>query len=67
MLCNQLVKKSKANGCSVIENCPVTKIKSIESLNGKREVTGVVTPFGEIVSNQVVNTRGTCLNSKLIA
>uniref|UniRef100_A0A336KQM0 CSON013804 protein n=1 Tax=Culicoides sonorensis TaxID=179676 RepID=A0A336KQM0_CULSO len=58
MLCNQLVKKSKENGCQVIENCNVSKINVTETKNGKMKVTGVETPFGEIKSDQIINTRG---------
>ncbi|XP_063701825.1 sarcosine dehydrogenase, mitochondrial-like [Culicoides brevitarsis] len=58
MLCNQLVKKSKANGCSVVENCPVTKIITTQTLDGGRKVTGVVTPYGDLMCGQIINARG---------
>lgn len=58
-LCTGLTTGAIAAGARVIENCPVHKIISEQtSISGTPKITGVLTPYGLIKTNTVVNCSG---------
>ncbi|KAK9296853.1 hypothetical protein QLX08_009258 [Tetragonisca angustula] len=58
MLINALTKSAKSNGCQIIEDCPVTKILTKETVGNNRKVYGVETPYGMIETDVVLNAAG---------
>jgi sarcosine dehydrogenase len=58
MMCAALRKASTANGGQVLENCPVNDFVIGENVFGVKDIRGVVTPFGTIRTNTVVNATG---------
>ncbi|XP_066993512.2 sarcosine dehydrogenase, mitochondrial isoform X2 [Anabrus simplex] len=58
MLCTALTRSATQAGAKVIENCSVTEILTGENAFGSKKVTGVVTPYGSIKTNCVVNCCG---------
>ncbi|GLH06647.1 uncharacterized protein GBIM_12121 [Gryllus bimaculatus] len=58
MLCNALTRSAVKAGGKFIESCPVTDILTDLNLFGSRQVSGVVTPYGTIKTNCVVNCCG---------
>ncbi|KAK7078630.1 hypothetical protein SK128_005189 [Halocaridina rubra] len=56
--CAAMVRSAKEAGTRVLEECPVTDIKTTETLFGGRKVTEVHTPYGIIKTNVVVNATG---------
>lgn len=57
-LCRGLTRWATQTGARVVEGCPVTDIRTTETLLGGRRVTEVHTPYGIIKTNAVVNTTG---------
>lgn len=57
-LCQGLTRWATQLGAQVFEECPVTDIKTQETLLGGRRVTEVHTPRGVIKTNAVVNATG---------
>ena len=57
-LCQALTRWATHAGARVIEECPVTDIKTKETLLGGRRVTEVHTPHGVIKTNAIVNATG---------
>ncbi|XP_017757288.1 PREDICTED: sarcosine dehydrogenase, mitochondrial [Eufriesea mexicana] len=58
MLINALTKSAKNNGCQIIENCPVMKILTKETIKNNKKVYGVETPYGIIKTDIVLNAAG---------
>lgn len=56
--CQALTRSGKQSGAKVVEDCPVTDIKTRETLLGGKRVTEVHTPYGVIKTNVVVNATG---------
>ncbi|MPC31556.1 Sarcosine dehydrogenase, mitochondrial [Portunus trituberculatus] len=61
-LCQGLTRWATQAGARVFEECPVTEIKTQETLLGGRRVTEVHTPRGVIKTNAVVNATGCWAN-----
>lgn len=57
-LSNALKQFAIKGGAQVVENCPVTSILTGQNGFGSRKITGIVTPFGSIKTNCVVNACG---------
>jgi sarcosine dehydrogenase len=57
-MCTSLTKVATANGCRVIENCPVEELIVGENAFGMKDIRGVRTPFGTIRTNTIVNATG---------
>ncbi|XP_076233334.1 sarcosine dehydrogenase, mitochondrial-like [Calliopsis andreniformis] len=57
MLINALVKSAKNNNCQVIEDCPVTKILTKETIQNEK-IYGVETPYGIVKTDVVLNAAG---------
>ncbi|PSN29571.1 hypothetical protein C0J52_25788 [Blattella germanica] len=58
MLCTALTKHATKKGGKVIENCPVSEILTKKNEFGTKKVAGVVTPFGTIKTDCIVNCCG---------
>ncbi|XP_012238092.1 sarcosine dehydrogenase, mitochondrial [Bombus impatiens] len=58
MLINALTKSAKTNGCQIIEDCPVTKILTKETIKNNKKVYAVETPYGIIKTDVVLNAAG---------
>ncbi|XP_068968504.1 sarcosine dehydrogenase, mitochondrial isoform X2 [Bombus flavifrons] len=58
MLINALTKSAKSNGCQIIEDCPVTKILTKETIKNNKKVYAVETPYGIIKTDVVLNAAG---------
>ncbi|KAK1119400.1 hypothetical protein K0M31_013230 [Melipona bicolor] len=58
MLINALTKSAKSNGCEIVEDCPVTKILTKETIGNNKKVYGVETPYGMIKTDVVLNAAG---------
>ncbi|XP_060812640.1 sarcosine dehydrogenase, mitochondrial [Bombus pascuorum] len=58
MLINALTKSAKSNGCQIIEDCPVTKILTKETIENNKKVYAVETPYGVIKTDVVLNAAG---------
>ncbi|XP_068143892.1 sarcosine dehydrogenase, mitochondrial [Drosophila tropicalis] len=58
MLCAALKKAAINLGSVVIENCPVDDLLMEQTSAASKKVIGVVTPFGQIKSDLVVNATG---------
>lgn len=61
-LCQGLTRWATQAGARVVEECPVTDIRTAETLLGGRRVTEVHTPRGVIRTNAVVNATGCWAN-----
>lgn len=62
-LCRGLTRWATQAGAGVVEGCPVTDIKTTETLLGGRRVAEVHTPYGIIKTNAVVNATGSWGNT----
>ncbi|XP_076161806.1 sarcosine dehydrogenase, mitochondrial-like isoform X3 [Ptiloglossa arizonensis] len=58
MLINALIKSAKNNGCQIVEDCPVIKILTKDTIQNKKKVYGVETPYGIIKTDIVLNAAG---------
>ncbi|CAK9810550.1 Sarcosine dehydrogenase, mitochondrial [Anthophora plagiata] len=58
MLINALTKSAKSNGCQIIEDCPVTKILTKETIKNNQIIYGVETLYGIIKTDVVLNAAG---------
>ncbi|XP_046984325.1 sarcosine dehydrogenase, mitochondrial [Schistocerca americana] len=58
MLCTALTRTAVQAGAKLIENCPVTKILRGKNNFGSKKVSGVITPYGTIRTDCVVNCSG---------
>ncbi|XP_068246936.1 sarcosine dehydrogenase, mitochondrial-like isoform X2 [Palaemon carinicauda] len=56
--CNAMIRSAKKAGATVLEDCPVTNISTVETLLGGKKVTEVHTPNGVIKTNALVNATG---------
>ncbi|XP_042228369.1 sarcosine dehydrogenase, mitochondrial-like [Homarus americanus] len=61
-ICNALTRWATRAGACVAENCPVTDIRTVETILGGRKVSEVHTPFGVIKTNAVINATGCWAN-----
>lgn len=57
-LCNGLTRFAMQTGSGVVEGCPVTDIRTTETLLGGKRVSEVHTPYGIIKTNAVINATG---------
>ncbi|XP_071548402.1 sarcosine dehydrogenase, mitochondrial [Panulirus ornatus] len=60
--CNALTRSATQAGARVVERCPVTDIRTVETILGGRKVSEVHTPYGVIKTNAVVNATGCWAN-----
>ncbi|XP_055695155.1 sarcosine dehydrogenase, mitochondrial [Lutzomyia longipalpis] len=58
MLCTALTRQAVKNGGQVFEECPVLDLEVGQGFLGPQDVRGVVTPYGTIKTNTVVNATG---------
>lgn len=58
LLCTALMKAATDGGGKVVEKCPVSNILTKENDFGTTQVSGVVTPYGSIKTDCVVNCAG---------
>lgn len=58
MLCAALTKASIKKGGNVFEDTPVLDLEVGENILGHKDVRGVITPFGTIKTNTVINATG---------
>ncbi|XP_045607468.2 LOW QUALITY PROTEIN: sarcosine dehydrogenase, mitochondrial [Procambarus clarkii] len=61
-LCTALTRWATQAGALVVEHCPVTDIRTSETILGGREVSEVHTPCGVIKTSAVVNATGCWAN-----
>lgn len=57
-LCRGLTRWATQAGAGVVEGCPVTDIRTTETLLGGRRVAEVHTPYGIIKTKAVINATG---------
>lgn len=58
MLCTALTRAASKNGGKVFEGTPVIDLEVGQNILGHPDVRGVVTPFGTIKTNTVINATG---------
>ncbi|KAK8726916.1 hypothetical protein OTU49_010127, partial [Cherax quadricarinatus] len=57
-LCSALTRWARHAGATVVEQCPVSDIRTVETTLGGRKVKEVHTPYGVIKTDAVVNATG---------
>ncbi|XP_059621064.1 sarcosine dehydrogenase, mitochondrial [Phlebotomus argentipes] len=58
MLCTALTRQAVKNGGQVFEECPVLDLEVGQGFLGPQDIRGVVTPYGTIKTNTVINATG---------
>ncbi|XP_055711503.1 sarcosine dehydrogenase, mitochondrial [Phlebotomus papatasi] len=58
MLCTALTRQAVKNGGKVFEECPVLELEVGQGFLGPKDIRGVVTPYGTIKTNTVINATG---------
>lgn len=61
-LCSALTRWARHAGATVVEQCPVSDIRTVETTLGGRKVKEVHTPYGVIKTDAVVNATGCWAN-----